>query len=1062
MPKYLMPSFTSNRNNNTPSQKEKSDQKKRDQKKKEKSEKYHQNKGNWLFSFFQKTSDPTKEANIKESMRPTNGFNPKDVHYYINPTPSREELLLKKKEHGDTLSSSEQIVVENYIKKKTDAIKKDFKAIETYKFNASPQTREGRLKLVLNTLVLKIQKNEPLFVANIYLRLQENDFKLTSELAIEYDKYLKQMEKIVSKLDMIELQFTKFHSQMPPLNQIGFKKFDDWQIDVINNIDKNTSVIVNAPTSAGKSVLSAYTTKSGRVMFVVPTDALAWQMSAYIGHVIGSNVPILTSTYQSNTDRDKMIELLNISKAIVGTSEAIVDFLPFIHNTFKWIVFDEIHMIGKSEGSAMEHIAKVFPSVNVLALSATIGNTDDLVEWFSQLYPQKAITKVVCDKRFFNLQRFYYNSESNCLESLNPLALVNESNVADGSIINKSLQPTPPDTWDLATKMASKMNLEELEPHKYFENIQRIELDHANDYFYKLIKLLVKTYQTNKTTVMDIINSYKHESITSSSIDLIKLMFTLKEQQKSPAIIFQKNTLACLRMARECAKNLEELEDLTYPKLYLERQKLAKATRRLEKKTKDDEKKFDGNNSKKELKAMIGIKTSKKKRDGEAYQDTSIGPQDKKVINHVSEQEPHPDFILNKDQYFSEGIIESWVWDLKKYFPNTGDTYHYIIKLLWRGVGIYTKGLPDPYLRLVQTLACKKQLAIVFSDQSLVFGVSMPFRTVVVIRDEKIEDDLDPMMFHQMSGRAGRRGLDKEGNVVFAGYSWNRIKELSISEPPIVSGFPRTIYTIPHANQLSKLFNTNQDWSNTFRNFLDKSISSEDSEEFLQGITSNYSGGWNFGYIPDNVNHLHMNWKLRYTEECLMASLLIPYLRRAFEMKNHTQENNQIALAHFLCRFISTSSTKNPDCVLEDPIILSENPYNQIIDQLDNLQIELPKMIDNQLFKSIQFNSVIKLQSEDATDILRHKLLEFGEKIKNIQNFCFHSNIIGLSRIIGKLLTRIWWIYHTSSPIMKSITQYDTEEFKNVDELEDSENNTNYETSSEDEDRSYCENSDEE
>jgi hypothetical protein len=538
---------------------------------------------------------------------------------------------------------------------------------------------------------------------------------------------------------------------------------------------------------------------------------------------------------------------------------------------------------------------------------------------------------------------------------------------------------------------------------------------------------------------MEIVNSYKYESLTSNSIDLIKLVFTLKKEQKTPAIIFQKNTLACLRMAREFAKNLEELESTTYPKLSSERYKLAKAAKRLDKKNKDDKtKKYSDKNSKKELKEMVGLKTSKKKRVGESYQDLCIGPQDKKVITVVSEQEPHPDFIINKDQYFSEGIVEGWVWDLKKYFPNTGDTYHYMLKLLWRGVGVYAKGLPDPYLRLVQTLACQKQLAVVFSDQSLVFGVSMPFRTVVIIRDEKLEDDLEPMMFHQMSGRAGRRGLDKEGNIVFAGYSWNRIKELSISEPPIVIGSSHPIYTIPHANQISKLFNTNQDWNNTCKNFLDKSVSEEDCDEFIKGISSNYSGGWSFGYVPDNINHLHMNWKLRYTDESLIASLLIPYLRKAFESKDHTQENNQVELAHFLCRFISTSSTKNSDNVLEDPYILSTSPYNQVLAQINELQIELPKMIDKRIFQSIQQNSIVKLQSEDATDELRHNLLEFGEKIKNIQHFCFHSDIIGLSRIIGKLLTRIWWIYHTSSPIMKPINHYDIEEFKNIDEIEDS------------------------
>jgi hypothetical protein len=166
------------------------------------------------------------------------------------------------------------------------------------------------------------------------------------------------------------------------------------------------------------------------------------------------------------------------------------------------------------------------------------------------------------------------------------------------------------------------------------------------------------------------------------------------------------------------------------------------------------------------------------------------------------------------------------------------------------------------------------------------------------------------------------------------------------------------------------------------------------------------------------------------------------------------QENNQVQLAHFLCRFISTTPTKNSVNTLEEPLLLSEQPYNQIIDQLNELQIDLPEMIDNRLFISIQQNSIVKSQSEDATDELRHKLLHFGEKIKHIQHFCFHSNIIGLSRIMGKLLTRIWWIYHTSSPIMKSINQYDIEEFKNIDDFDsdsefDSETNSDFDSDSE-------------
>ena len=63
--------------------------------------------------------------------------------------------------------------------------------------------------------------------------------------------------------------------------------------------------------------------------------------------------------------------------------------------------------------------------------------------------------------------------------------------------------------------------------------------------------------------------------------------------------------------------------------------------------------------------------------------------------------------------------------------------------------------------------------------------------------------------------------------------------------------------------------------------------------------------------------------------------------------------------------------------------------------------------------------------SEDALDKIRQRLIEFGEKIKVIQHYCYHTKIFSLSKIMGKLLTRIWWIYHSSSPVMKPLYDYD-------------------------------------
>jgi hypothetical protein len=1024
-----------------------------DSKRQQKKDDRENDSGNWEYTPYPTGSIP--EATILRDLLSPNSFDPTKVPEILSPPKTKEQIILEKYPPTPEqlkllkkmdLSAEEKKNLDKYLSKmnkadrtiltnlqtiKQTAIKRDIDEVTTLGRGAKPSTIEGRKYLLLFILNQELQRNNNDMIVNIWLRLKENEFKNVHDFDHIYMDQITRMNAIVSKLDIIELQFTKFHSQMPPLNQKGFTCFDEWQKQVIQHIDDNTSVVVNAPTSAGKSVLSGYAVTKGDILFIVPTDALVWQMSAYIGSIVGSSVPLITSTYQSNSSRKEMEEILLKAPAIVGTPNSIVDYLPSISmKKFKWIIFDEIHMIGKPEGSAMEQIAKVLPNTPVLALSATIGNTEELVQWFQKISPDQRIAHVTCDKRFFNLQRFYYNEMENQLVTLHPLALVEEVQFVDGSILTKNLQPTPPNAWDLAQRIGFD-KLGDLDPHIYFQSIERIELSQATQYFYKLIEWLVEIYRKDQQFVMSIVNQYKHEQVVHTDVDLVKLAFKLKENDKCPGIFFQKNTIACLQMVFEFARSIEMMEDVAHPKLFQERMRLIKKADRLMKKVKNDSK-TSSDDSRKAMKEMTG--KVKLKKDG--YGVSSVPKNQEEIIIPPSLQEPHPDFILNQIQYFNETIVSRWNHDLKRYFPGTGEYFHWIIKLLWRGVGVYAKGLPDPYLRLVQTLACQKQLAVVFSDMSLVFGVSMPFRTSVIVRSPIVDDDLDSMLFHQMAGRAGRRGLDKEGNVVFAGYSWDRIKELSISKIPIVTGTDNVIYTIPHANKLVRAYGSaTQQWENTCKNFLNSEISDEDSQEFLQGIESNYTdgGGWSFA-LTDDINHLHMNWRFRDSDDSVLVPFLLPYFRRAFEGKDHTKEMNQIFLAHFLSRFISTASTEDEKQCLEDPEILQEEPYNQIFSQLEEFQIDVPSMVDNRVFLSIQQNSMVPTANAMEADKLRQRLLVFGDKLKHIQHYCYHSKITCLSKIMGKLLTRIWWIYHSSSPVMKEFMSYDEQELNSSDD----------------------------
>ncbi|MFO0663220.1 MAG: DUF3516 domain-containing protein [Polyangiaceae bacterium] len=93
-----------------------------------------------------------------------------------------------------------------------------------------------------------------------------------------------------------------------------------------------------------------------------------------------------------------------------------------------------------------------------------------------------------------------------------------------------------------------------------------------------------------------------------------------------------------------------------------------------------------------------------------------------------------------------------------------------ISKFIRHGIGIHHAGLLPKYRLIVELLAQKGLLKVISGTDTLGVGVNVPIRTVLFTKLCKFDGVgtkiLSAREFHQIAGRAGRKGFDDRGSVV--------------------------------------------------------------------------------------------------------------------------------------------------------------------------------------------------------------------------------------------------------------------------------------------------------
>ncbi|MFZ2357279.1 MAG: DEAD/DEAH box helicase, partial [Candidatus Omnitrophota bacterium] len=195
--------------------------------------------------------------------------------------------------------------------------------------------------------------------------------------------------------------------------------YDPFQQEAIDYINQGFSVIVSAPTGAGKTAIAEHIITSCiqnnvGVIYTAPIKALSNQKYRDFQNQFGDKIGILTGDVSMNT----------YAPVLIMTTEIFRNKLldePDSLKQYSWVIFDEIHYLDNPErGTVWEESLIFLPAhMNVLALSATIPNIKQLAEWI-ELIHKKPIKTVIEQKRPVPLH-FFYQCQNEVVDNINVL-----------------------------------------------------------------------------------------------------------------------------------------------------------------------------------------------------------------------------------------------------------------------------------------------------------------------------------------------------------------------------------------------------------------------------------------------------------------------------------------------------------------------------------------------------------------------------------------------------------------------------------------------------------------
>jgi ATP-dependent RNA helicase HelY len=183
-------------------------------------------------------------------------------------------------------------------------------------------------------------------------------------------------------------------------------ELDPFQLKAVAALDAGESVLVAAPTGSGKTVVAEHAVAralatGGKAFYTTPIKALSNQKYGDLVRRHGAaQVGLLTGDNSINGDAPVVVMTTEVLRNMIYAGS------PALHG-LRFVVLDEVHYLQDTyRGPVWEEvIIHLPPSVQLVCLSATVSNADEVADWLTTVRGSTAL--VLEEQRPVELRNLY-------------------------------------------------------------------------------------------------------------------------------------------------------------------------------------------------------------------------------------------------------------------------------------------------------------------------------------------------------------------------------------------------------------------------------------------------------------------------------------------------------------------------------------------------------------------------------------------------------------------------------------------------------------------------------